>query len=165
MVIAWPLLHTAGASRKRAGRQILAWKSHGSRLLCGQRHQSNWGEGIPAQGAERCSSGACSTPEANSAVFFHLDINKHFATQTWGLVPIALLPLHHTQPHVLCPGQGEILLSSWAGHATTLSCHHLLRAATKLIFFTMGAIESVAAGSLSEQTLLIDMFMELQWWQ
>jgi len=47
------------------------------------------------------------------------------------------------------------------GHPTMLNCYSLLRATTRVVFFTIGATELVTVGILSEKTLLVDMFMAL----
>ena len=129
MVIVWLHLcniqHTAGVSRKKS------WSvspslggGHGSRLQYGQRDWSNWGRRRQAWGDGQCpqtpqeSAGSQEQAQLN----FFTWVNKCFATQMWGLGPVAPLPLHHTQPRALCPGQGEIFLHSQAGasHHTQL---------------------------------------------
>lgn len=99
-------------------------RGHGSRLQYGQRNWSNWVGGRKAQGAGQCPR----TPQEpagsqeQAQMNFFTCVNKQFSTQTWSLVPIAPLPLHHTQWHVLCPGQGQIFPGTWAGtsHHTQL---------------------------------------------
>lgn len=98
---------------------------HGSRLQYGQRDRCNWGGEGQAQGAGQCPQ----TPQESAGsqeqaqLIFFIWVNKRFATQTWVLGSIAPLLLHHTQPRVLCPGQGAIFPSSRGGssHHTQLS--------------------------------------------
>lgn len=106
------LQHTAGGSRKKI------WSAnpslgggHGSRLQCGQMDWSNWDGGRQPQGAGLRS---LQGPKSKLSWNFFTWVNKRFASQRWVLVPIAPLPLHHTQARVLCHRQREIFLSSCA---------------------------------------------------
>lgn len=64
-----------------------------------------------AHGGGQCPQ----NPQKQAHLNFLTWVGKSFATQTWGLGPRALLPLHHSQSCVLFPGKTEIFPGSQVG--------------------------------------------------